>query len=394
MKRICFFCFYDKYGVVDDSVEYLLNELKLNSDRLIIAVNGCIEPISMQKLYRFSKEIFIRKNVGFDAGAYKDIMFHYLNQEEIMKYDELILCNDTFIGPFIELKSIFETMDKKKCDFWGITCVDWKFLPCIPSYFLVFRSAIIHSIHFYKYWIENIDENTMEIEDVYGQFETGLFYYLTKEEKRIFASYIFSNNCNFYTSIGVCVKKYGIPLIKKKALRNFNNNIDNIMDALQYLQTNSCYPIQYITDYIDRMCNIQLTDSKIRNYIINQNKVKENPFVLTEITTENFKNRIDNSPGFYIYGCGIWARRIYWVFCKDNKYFKGFIVSDITSLKSNRLYNYTIEQIDKIDLKNSDEIVLGVNKANAINIVQTHLKGINQDRIISIFPKTIESLYS
>lgn len=55
----------------------------------------------------------VRENAGYDAGAYKFAIFKYLKIEEIRQYEELILCNDTFIGPFVPLKDIFDTMAKE-----------------------------------------------------------------------------------------------------------------------------------------------------------------------------------------------------------------------------------------------------------------------------------------
>lgn len=55
MKRLCIFCFYDSKGIVDKSVEYLLGELTLNSDRLVIVVNGNIEDDSKKQLKLIAK---------------------------------------------------------------------------------------------------------------------------------------------------------------------------------------------------------------------------------------------------------------------------------------------------------------------------------------------------
>lgn len=329
MKRLCIFCFYDSKGIVDKSVEYLLGELLLNSDRLVIVVNGNIEDNSKKILEAYSKDVVVRENAGYDAGAYKFAIFKYLKIEEIRQYEELILCNDTFIGPFVPLKDIFDTMAKRECDWWGINGVDWKFLPNIQSYFWVFNKSIIQEDKFFKYWQDNIDEHTHCLEDVYAQFETGLSYYLTQLEKKIYSVYVPENNCNIYTSVSTSIKKYGIPLIKKKALRNFNTSRDDIIDAIQYIHETNCYPVENIIDYIQRFCNVRITKEQISEYVIDKDNIKDNPFIELETTTEDVKKSIDKSKGFYIYGCGVWARKIYWNLCRDNSNFKGFLISDI-----------------------------------------------------------------
>ena len=71
MKRLCIFCFFDREGIVGKSVEYLLDELRRNSDRLLIVVNGSIQADSKKILETYSKDVVVRENIGYDAGAYK-----------------------------------------------------------------------------------------------------------------------------------------------------------------------------------------------------------------------------------------------------------------------------------------------------------------------------------
>ena len=391
MKRLCIFCFYDSKGIVDKSVEYLLGELLLNSDRLVIVVNGNIEDNSKKILEAYSKDVVVRENAGYDAGAYKFAIFKYLKIEEIRQYEELILCNDTFIGPFVPLKDIFDTMAKRECDWWGINGVDWKFLPNIQSYFWVFNKSIIQEDKFFKYWQDNIDEHTHCLEDVYAQFETGLSYYLTQLEKKIYSVYVPENNCNIYTSVSTSIKKYGIPLIKKKALRNFNTSRDDIIDAIQYIHETNCYPVENIIDCIKQPDRGQVEDAVEKAM---KDNIKDNPFIELETTTEDVKKSIDKSKGFYIYGCGVWARKIYWNLCRDNSNFKGFLISDIEKFGHKQLYGFEVMQIDKANINKDTDIVLGVNKANAIDIVKKKIINMDSKNIISLFPKTISKMLS
>lgn len=391
MKRLCIFCFYDRQGIADESVEFLLNDLKPNTDRLIIVVNGEIEKNSEQKLYKYTNEVVKRDNRGFDAGAYKHILLKYMKPEDLKEYDELVLCNDTFFGPFVPFGRIFENMSDKECDFWGINCVNWPFMGHIQSFFLVYRRSIIEDNDFYKYWEENIDEYTEELEDVYAKFETGLFWYLTVDKRKRFSSYVPPNNCDIYVSVGQCMRQYKIPLIKKKALKNIRNK-DNIMDALQYLLEKQIYPIEIIINYANRVYGVKISEDEIRSYTVDNEKIKEKTYIDAEITTEEFKRRLALSEGFYIYGSGIWARKIYWNLCRDNKNFKGFIVSDLEALKSDNLYGYKILQFDSLNINKDYDIVLGVNKVNTINIVKNNICKMHIDRIISIFPNTVSEI--
>ena len=42
IKRCAIFLYYDKQGIVDDYVIYLLNDLNKNIDKLLIVCNGTI----------------------------------------------------------------------------------------------------------------------------------------------------------------------------------------------------------------------------------------------------------------------------------------------------------------------------------------------------------------
>lgn len=392
MKRLCIFCFYDRQGIVDKSVEFLLNDLKPNVDRLIIVVNGKIEKNSEQKLHKYTREVVKRDNRGFDAGAYKHVIFNYLNPENIKEYDEFVLCNDTFFGPFVTFGRIFEKMSETECDFWGINCFDCSFMGYIQSCFIVYRRSIIEDKDFYKYWEKNIDENIDELEEVYTKFEVGLFWYLSVHKNKSFSSYASPNNCDLYFSVGYCIRHYDIPLIKKKALKNINNK-DNIMDALQYLSVEGVYPIEIIINYADRVYGIKILEDEIKSYTVDKKKIKEKTYIDAEITTEEFRRKLYLSKGFYIYGTGVWARRIYWNLCRDYDNFKGFIVSDLKTIKSDSLYGYKILQFDSLNINKDYDIVLGVNKENVINILKANMNKMNKDKIISVFPKTVERIY-
>ena len=53
---------------------------------------------------RYTNEIIIRENSGFNAGAYADVIVKVLD-DEIRDWDELVLCNDIFFGPWLSYVS-------------------------------------------------------------------------------------------------------------------------------------------------------------------------------------------------------------------------------------------------------------------------------------------------
>ena len=120
---------YDSDGIVDDFIIFYLSSLKTVADRIIVVVNGKLTVSGEHKLRTITDEIYIRENIGFDFGAYKDVLEYYLKPEEIKQYQELILCNDTCFGPLVSFKEIFYKMRDKTLEMWSINYIDDILLP-------------------------------------------------------------------------------------------------------------------------------------------------------------------------------------------------------------------------------------------------------------------------
>lgn len=153
-KRLAIFVFYDKDGVVDDYIPRLLGDLKENLTDLVVTVNGALTPEGRRKLGRFTDRIFVRENEGFDFGAWRETMIDHLGWDELARYDELILLNDTFFGPFYPFREVFAEMDRREVDFWGLTAHSATdgFPEHIQSYFLAVRRAMHESGAFRRWW--------------------------------------------------------------------------------------------------------------------------------------------------------------------------------------------------------------------------------------------------
>ena len=165
MKRLgIFFCF-DSEGIIDEYVTYLLDEIIKNLTDLCIIVNGDLSPESREILEQYSTDIMTRPNIGFDAGGWRDAMTDHIGFKKLQEYDEIILFNDSFFGPLYPFKEMFDVMDAKDIDFWGITVhgdapnardlCPYGYRPrYLQTYFLAFRRNLIQSKEFQEYWSE------------------------------------------------------------------------------------------------------------------------------------------------------------------------------------------------------------------------------------------------
>ena len=121
MKRLSVFVFYDADGILNRYVEYLIESLLSVSEKIVVVINGDITNEGRNKILKITPFIFQRKNIGFDAGAYKDTLLIYLKDDKLDKYDEIIMLNDSFYGPFFPWDKIFLEMKSQKVDFWGLS---------------------------------------------------------------------------------------------------------------------------------------------------------------------------------------------------------------------------------------------------------------------------------
>lgn len=160
-RRLGLFLFYDAEGIVDDYVLYLLNDLRRVLTNLIVIVNGSVQDVGRERLSRISDTLVVRENRGFDAGAWKEAIVTVCGEEKLRTFDEVVLANDSFFGPFIPFQTIFTRMEARGVDFWGLSVHGEAPGPRCPygyrprylqTYFLVFGGRMIQSGDFFRYW--------------------------------------------------------------------------------------------------------------------------------------------------------------------------------------------------------------------------------------------------
>ena len=357
MRRICIFSFYEKDGFVDEYVFYLLEQIRINVKKMIIVVNGVIQNCFIDKLNEITDTIIYRDNLGFDAGAYKSVLMHHLSQQEINEYNEIILCNNTFYGPFISINHILEVMEKRNYDFWGMNYVSPTIVDYMQSYFLAFREGIIKSGTLYDFFNENIDELNNDIDDAYVEFEAGITQYIFERGFSI-GAFATSSICDIYKSSNYGIKKYGVPLIKNKVLEREYLN-DNFLDALQYVERYTQYDVNLIKSHIVR-----------KNIVINDYNKSE--LDTKEYTRYSLHNSMDIIRKFsekfdyiYIYGAGVIARKVYRFYKLQNV--KAFVISD-GQKKITDLYGLPVVFISQITNSKNTGTIVAMNSDNSEQI--------------------------
>ncbi|MBM7566464.1 rhamnan synthesis F family protein [Paenibacillus sacheonensis] len=281
-NRLGIFQMHDADGVVDRYIEYLLDDLRRNVNHLVIVCNGGINEEGRSALKKYTTDVFIRKNEGFDAAAIKETLEVLLGWERVYQYDELVLVNNSCFGPLYPLESVFETMEQKDVDFWGLTeqpslpnsfsspAIHSRYLPShIQTYFLVIRHRLLHSEDFRRIWdtlpqIYSCEEAVIHYELRFTVFfselgyihdtyvDSGLFTVMNPEDNYEYVMY------ESYRLIAECK----CPLIKRE---NFSRPLNNTLEAsagedmtraFAYIRDNTTYNVDLIWNHLLRVCNI------------------------------------------------------------------------------------------------------------------------------------------
>jgi lipopolysaccharide biosynthesis protein len=253
-KRVAIYVYFGNETVVSAENEYFIGSLYSEVDFLLIVSNSRLSPVERLCLERISSSIYCRDNVGFDFGAWKDAIT-CLGIDFLSAFDELLLVNSSCIGPFIPWSSVFETMEKKNDDFWGLTIFpeicdshrpEASYLPDkriprhIQSFFLAFTNRVFTSQAFKEYW-ESV-RFVATLTDAVARFECTLTEHLAKsgfsysayvedhEPFQLHAST--SPNFNAIYNLPYQMLTIGSPVIKNKLNMTHENQLALIKEFL------------------------------------------------------------------------------------------------------------------------------------------------------------------
>ena len=269
--------FFHPRGEVFDYAEYLLKDISTQLDRLIIVCNGCLSEEGRKKLHRYSKEIINRPNNGFDAAAWKEAIVDHLGQEELKKYDELVLFNDSFFGPFRPFAEIFEEMKERPVDFWGLSShgeVGYEGHierhRYIQLYFSVIRKRMLHSPDFFEYWkkLEIVNDFEKMAENHQYRFtwhfeQLGYSWTVYSDTSDLESSDLSKNISHHMFNTYEMIAHRRFPVLKRKcftmpkSLMLRYGKADGLQRSMDYIKQNTDYDTGLIWDYLLHNCNLR-----------------------------------------------------------------------------------------------------------------------------------------
>jgi hypothetical protein len=148
--KIVLFMHFDGRGLVRGQMLDYMRELKENGREVVFVTNaGRLQPVALSALQEICAAVIIRKNIGYDFGAWRDALDHLgLPRAET---EEIIFANDSVFGPLLPLGDTLRRINYAKADVWGMT-ESWQLRYHLQSFFLAFGPAALRAEAFEKFW--------------------------------------------------------------------------------------------------------------------------------------------------------------------------------------------------------------------------------------------------
>ena len=309
-KRMLIFVIYEGQEQLQEYKLYFLNSLAQFVDDVLIVVNGELPDSDIQLLSKIG-HVELRDNSGYDTAAFR-YGINYLGKSGLNEYDELLLVNDTNVGPIEDLSIAFSKMNQKKVDFWGISYGEeqndfthfnkYGFIPIhLQSYFLVIEKSLLACDEFYDYW-EALNDTDSRYKAI-GKHETVFTRHF--EDLGFTHGALIENNEDSPMYIHpLRMIREGSPLIKYTAFANYTNDKfawqglsreTEVPELIKYLKTETDYPMSIIDKIM-----FEVKNKKVKQHILIIDGVENAIPQLTNYRVMNKKEQLE-SLGFTVW---------------------------------------------------------------------------------------------
>ena len=236
-------------------------------DDVIVVVNGQLHDDDINTLENYGR-VLTRDNKGYDTAAFREGIFAF-GKDKLKDYDQLLLVNDTNIGPMRDLSQVFQEMADKQLDFWGISFGEeqedvtkenpYGYIPKhLQSYFLVIEKLMLNDDDFYEYWTHLTDTDSRD--KAIGRHETRFTKHFADLGYRFDAVVQEYEDSAMYIH-PLKMLKAGSPLVKYTALKNYDEDqflwqgLDRdseVPDLLEFVAEETDYPVSILEDIVNK----------------------------------------------------------------------------------------------------------------------------------------------
>lgn len=270
MYRSAIYVVYDKDNIIDRYVGYFLNQLKSCVDEIYVVVNSK-EIIRGMENFEAATKVYYRENEGYDVGAFKDAIVNFIGIEKIRTYDEVLLINDSFFGPFVSFKDIFIMINKTQCDFWGASKhsryieKSYEIEEHLQSFFIGIRNRMLNTKEFYQYWLDmplinNYSDAIRFHELRFTNYfkQRGYTYSCLMDVEANDNVNPMYNYCQYAYIQQELVLKRNFPFLKKRPIEIEYKDMqtqENWSKVLDYVDNNTAYDVDMIYENLIRLYN-------------------------------------------------------------------------------------------------------------------------------------------
>jgi hypothetical protein len=148
--KIVLFMHYDGRGLVRDQLFTYMRAFR-DQGRDVVFVSNAerLKPAMIPLLQELCVGILVRKNIGYDFGAWRDAVDELALPRA--NTQEVILANDSVFGPLMPLGDILRRLDYTRTDIWGLT-ESWQHRYHLQSFFLAFGPTALRAEIWRKFW--------------------------------------------------------------------------------------------------------------------------------------------------------------------------------------------------------------------------------------------------
>lgn len=167
MSRLAVMAHYDVAGELRPHVKGQVEALAASVDTLVVCTTARLQDSARAWLSERAR-VVERANYGYDFFSYKVGLD---SVDDLSAYEEVVVCNDSYVFPLDSYDAVFEGMAQRPCDFWGLSAAD-RVAPHIQSFFVAFRPWVVSSRAFGSFWEEM--EPISRRRQVIRRYEVGL----------------------------------------------------------------------------------------------------------------------------------------------------------------------------------------------------------------------------
>ncbi|MFN8075524.1 MAG: rhamnan synthesis F family protein [Kineosporiaceae bacterium] len=175
MASVAVFAHFDPGHVVAPHTTRYLAELAGSVERVVVVSTADLPAAEIARVQGLGPgvEVLCRENQGYDFYSWKTGLDHVGDWGEA---DQVLLCNDSVVGPVRPLAEILAHGREHGADFWGMTR-SFEIAPHVQSWFLVFEASALRTGLLQGFWraMEPISDRYWVIR----RYEVGLSRLLT-----------------------------------------------------------------------------------------------------------------------------------------------------------------------------------------------------------------------